>query len=124
MRLLTQSVLRWPSPEMVLQQLQAWMHQQQTLHPNLQRVGVYGSYGRGTATVGSDLDLLLVDTHATGPQMQRLQHWPWSSFPSAATPWCSRPANWRSCSPAPAGWQRLCGAICAGCNHTWIRLKS
>lgn len=80
-RLLTQSVLRWPSPEMVLQQLQAWMHQQQTLHPNLQRVGVYGSYGRGTATVGSDLDLLLVDTHATGPQMQRLQHWPLEQLP-------------------------------------------
>lgn len=80
-RLLTQSVLRWPSPEMVLQQLQAWMHQQQTLHPNLQRGGVYGSYGRGTATVGSDLDLLLVDTHATGPQMQRLQHWPLEQLP-------------------------------------------
>ena len=80
-RLLTQSVLRWPSPEQVLEQLQAWMHQQQTLHPNLQRVGVHGSYGRGTATVGSDLDLLLVDSHATGPQMQRLQHWPLEQLP-------------------------------------------
>jgi hypothetical protein len=31
-------------------------------------VGVFGSYGRGDAGVGSDLDLLLIDGRASGPQ--------------------------------------------------------
>lgn len=71
-RLLTQSVLRWPQPEQVLQDVQAWADEQRRTRATLRRVGVFGSYGRGTASVGSDLDLLLVDTAATGPQHQRL----------------------------------------------------
>lgn len=34
---------------------------------------MFGSYGRGDAGVGSDLDLVLVDGAATGPQQQRLR---------------------------------------------------
>ena len=33
---------------------------------------MFGSYGRGSASVGSDLDLLLIDEAAAGPQHQRL----------------------------------------------------
>jgi len=49
--------------------------------PSLKRVGVFGSYGRGTASVGSDLDLLLVDDQAEGPQHQRLIGWPLEQLP-------------------------------------------
>lgn len=80
-RLLTQSVLRWPQPEQVLQDVQAWADEQRRTRTTLRRVGVFGSYGRGTASVGSDLDLLLVDTAATGPQHQRLRHWPLERLP-------------------------------------------
>ncbi|WP_254952714.1 MULTISPECIES: type II toxin-antitoxin system PemK/MazF family toxin [unclassified Cyanobium] len=45
-------------------------------HPGLERVGLFGSYGRGDAGVGSDLDLLLIDTSSSGPQHQRLLAWP------------------------------------------------
>ena len=45
------------------------------------KVGVFGSYGRGDAGVGSDLDLLLVDGAATGPQQQRLLSWPLERLP-------------------------------------------
>lgn len=70
-RLLTQSVLRWPEPDQVLQQVQAWATEQRGRCPSLQAVGLFGSYGRGTAGVGSDLDLLLV---ASGSRMaQELQ---------------------------------------------------
>ena len=65
---LTQSVLRWPKPEQVLAEAQAWAHTQQQAHPSLRRVGVFGSYGRGTASVGSDLD-------------QRLRAWPIEQLP-------------------------------------------
>jgi len=80
-RSLQQSVLLWPKPEDVLAAIQAWVAEQQAAQPNLQKVGLYGSYGRGTPSVGSDLDLLLVDTLAQGPQHQRLMQWPLERLP-------------------------------------------
>jgi hypothetical protein len=82
-RLLTQSVLRWPTAEQVLADVRAWGLEQRGAHPGLQRLGLFGSYGRGTAAVGSDLDLLLVDDQAEGPQQQRLRQWPLERLPLA-----------------------------------------
>jgi hypothetical protein len=75
-RSLTQSLLRWPEPELILAQVAAWAAAVAADHPGLVRVGVFGSYGRGDAGVGSDLDLLLIDRQAAGPQHQRLLAWP------------------------------------------------
>jgi hypothetical protein len=58
-RSLTPSLLRWPEPELVAAE-----------HPGLERVGLFGSYGRGDAGVSSDLDLLLIDSGSSGPQHQ------------------------------------------------------
>lgn len=80
-RSLTQSMLRWPQHERVFQDVQAWAAAQRLDRPSLKRVGVFGSYGRGTASVGSDLDLLLVDDQAEGPQHQRLIRWPLEQLP-------------------------------------------
>ncbi|QPN59165.1 nucleotidyltransferase domain-containing protein [Synechococcus sp. CBW1002] len=80
-RSLTQSLLRWPRPEQVLAAAELWVAAQRAQNPSLQRVGLFGSYGRGTAGVGSDLDLLLVDAAASGPQYQRLLHWPLEQLP-------------------------------------------
>lgn len=44
---------------------------------------MYGSYGRGDAAVGSDLDLLLIDRNARGPQQERLPQWPLELLPLA-----------------------------------------
>ena len=54
MRTLNQAVLSWPKPELILAVM------------------------RG---VGSDLDLLLVDGAAIGPQQQRLLQWPLEQLP-------------------------------------------
>ena len=80
-RSLTQSVLRWPRPEQVLRETELWAAEQRQARSNLRRVGVFGSYGRGTASVGSDLDLLLIDDSAAGPQHQRLCDWPLERLP-------------------------------------------
>ena len=80
-RSLTQSVWRWPTPEQVLQQVQAWAVEQKKSAPGLQQVGVFGSYGRGSAGFGSDLDLLIVDLDARGGQIDRLQRWPFEQLP-------------------------------------------
>jgi hypothetical protein len=46
-------------------------------------VGVFGSYGRGTAGVGSDLDLLLILQRCDEPIWERLRRWDTSSLPLA-----------------------------------------
>jgi hypothetical protein len=65
----------------VLAEAQLWAQEQNALRPALAHVGVFGSYGRGDAGVGSDLDILLVDSAATGPQQQRLLQWPLARLP-------------------------------------------
>ena len=80
-RLLTQSLLRWPEPEVVLQAVQHWARLQAQRCPSLEKVGVYGSYGRGDAGVGSDLDLLLIDADAAGTQSSRYRRWPFEELP-------------------------------------------
>lgn len=41
----------------------------------------FGSDGRGDTGVGSDLDLLLIDAHAVGPQHHPLLAWPLAELP-------------------------------------------
>jgi hypothetical protein len=80
-RSLTQSLLRWPEPEQILHQVRLWAAQVALEHPGLERVGLFGSYGRGDAGVGSDLDLLLIDAGSSGPQHHRLLTWPLAELP-------------------------------------------
>ena len=80
-RSLTQSLLRWPEPEQVLHHVRLWAAQVAVEHPGLERVALFGSYGRGDAGVGSDLDLLLIDAASRGPQHQRLLAWPLAELP-------------------------------------------
>ena len=94
-RSLTQSVLRWPSPEQVLTQARNWAEDQRRLQPNLIRVGVFGSYGRGDASVGSDLDLVLIDTLASGPQYERLRAWPLDRLPLSCDALVLTPAEFQ-----------------------------
>jgi UTP:GlnB (protein PII) uridylyltransferase len=94
-RSLTQSLLRWPEPELVLQQVTEWAERVAADHPGLVRVGVFGSYGRGDAGVGSDLDLLLIDTDAMGPQHQRLLAWPLAELPLSCDALVLTPAEHR-----------------------------
>ena len=80
-RSLTQSVWSWPAPDEVLEAVKVWADQQKLNSPGLRRVGVFGSYGRGSAGFGSDLDVLIVDADATGGQFDRLQQWSLDQLP-------------------------------------------
>jgi hypothetical protein len=68
-------VLRWPSSEQVIDQATAWAKAQQQQNPDLLAVGLYGSYGRGDAGVGSDLDLVLILEACSLPIWERLRRW-------------------------------------------------
>jgi len=60
LRSLSSSVLRWPDRESVLREVRAWAERERGRHPELTRLGYFGSYARGDAGVGSDLDLVAV----------------------------------------------------------------
>ena len=76
-------MLRWPNADAVLNSARAWAEEQARSHPDLLGVGVFGSYGRGDAGVGSDLDLVLVLARCHAPIWERLRPWDTSSLPLA-----------------------------------------
>jgi len=77
------SVQRWPAAAEVLEQAGRWAALQRNSHHDLLAVGVFGSYGRGTAGVGSDLDLLLILKHCDEPIWERLRRWDIRALPLA-----------------------------------------
>jgi hypothetical protein len=72
-----------------------WVDDQRRQRPHLRRVGIFGSYGRGDASVGSDLDLVLIDALATGPQYERLRAWPLDRLPLSCDALVLTPADLR-----------------------------
>lgn len=69
-RSLHSRVLKWPRPAEVEEALRAWAAQEAPRHPGLLRLGWFGSYARGDAGVGSDLDLIAV-VAASGEALER-----------------------------------------------------
>jgi uncharacterized protein len=66
-RSLTSSVLKWPDSRTVVQALKAWVGKIVHNHPEVLRVGYFGSYARDDWGVGSDLDLILILKTANKP---------------------------------------------------------
>ncbi|MFM8974463.1 MAG: nucleotidyltransferase domain-containing protein [Vulcanococcus sp.] len=123
-RLLTQSLLRWPEVSEVLQAVSAWAAQLGALHPGLERVGVHGSYGRGDAGFGSDLNLVLIDAAAEGPQSRRYRRWPFETLPLSCDALVLTPSEWqqliRSAEPDPTR-QAFARALRQECRWLWCR---
>ncbi len=59
-RSLDSSILKWPTVEEVRRAAAEWAAAEAKRHPGLVRLGYFGSYARGDAGVGSDLDLVAV----------------------------------------------------------------
>ena len=100
------SALRWPAADEVLERAAFWAATQKQGHPDLLAVGVFGSYGRGTAGVGSDLDLLLVQRHFNEPNCSgcaagtsKIYLWPTIS-------WFTATASGTPCPSGTRGLQR------------------
>jgi predicted nucleotidyltransferase len=77
-------VLKWPDRRAVEQALAAWAAREQPRHPGLVRLGWFGSYARGDAGVGSDLDLVAVVESSAEPFERRALAWDLSSLPVPA----------------------------------------
>jgi uncharacterized protein len=77
-------VLKWPNLATVDAAARRWAQAQRALHPELKRLGYFGSYARGHWGVGSDLDLIVLVSHSERPFAQRALDWNLDPLPVPA----------------------------------------
>ncbi|MEP7198773.1 MAG: nucleotidyltransferase domain-containing protein, partial [Chloroflexota bacterium] len=80
-RSLNSSVFKWPNARAVESALRHWAERIGAQHPDVLRVGYFGSYARGDWSVGSDLDVLIIVESSTQPFEQRAVPWDTISLP-------------------------------------------
>ena len=83
-RSLSSSVLVWPSRAEVAGVLPAWASAAAARHPELVRLGCFGSFARGDWGVGSDLDLVAVVESSDKPFERRAAAWDLNGLPVPA----------------------------------------
>ena len=74
----------WPDHTQVDKAVRVWVVEVARQHPELLRVGYFGSYARGDWGVGSDLDLVAVVEKATERFERRSLRWDLSRLPVPA----------------------------------------
>ena len=94
-RYLHSYVLRWPEAADVQRALTRWAAGQFESRPELQQLGYFGSYARGEAGVGSDLDLVAVVTSSHHPFARRAVDWDTESLPVPADLLVYTESEWR-----------------------------
>jgi predicted nucleotidyltransferase len=103
-------VLRWPSLEEVRAAAEAWARSEAPRHEGLLRLGSFGSYGRGDAGVGSDLDLVAVVEKSSEPFHSRALAWDLLSLPLPAAILVYTSAEWDRLQAEGGRFARALGA--------------
>lgn len=83
-RSLNSQVLKWPSRKVVEEAALRWAQLERERRPDLLRIGYFGSYARGDAGVGRDLDLIAVVRACDVPLERRALDWDVGSLPVPA----------------------------------------
>ena len=81
---LNSSVLKWPDRSTVDRAARCWAASEARRHPELLRLGYFGSYARGDAGVGSDLDVIAIVGQAAEPFERRSLTWDLNALPVPA----------------------------------------
>jgi len=84
LRSLNTFVLKWPDLSTVHVAVRDWVSRASKHHPELIRVGYYGSYARGDWGVGSDVDLICIVETADKPFEARPLDWDLTGLPVPA----------------------------------------
>lgn len=93
-RSLNSSVLKWPDRAQADEAVRRWIKTESPRHPDLCRLGYFGSYARGDWGVGSDLDLVAIVRTSTEPFHRRSLNWDLSSLPVPADMLVYTIADW------------------------------
>jgi predicted nucleotidyltransferase len=76
--------------------VRAWARVQAAVHPDILRLGYFGSYARGDWGVGSDLDLVAVVKDSSLPFEQRALAWNLEDLPVPAGLLVYTEAEWQA----------------------------
>lgn len=95
-RSLRSSVLRWPDAHTVEQAVRDWA--QRMARPEVVRIGYFGSYARGDAGVGSDLDVIIIVDRAETPFWRRAADWDATDLPVPTDILVYTSAEWQALS--------------------------
>lgn len=104
-RSLTTRVLKWPARATVERAARALASRLAAAHPELARFGYFGSYARGDAGVGSDLDLVAVVTHSARPFAERALDFDFSGLPVPGELIVYTEAEWQAMRGRPSRFQ-------------------
>ncbi len=100
-------VLKWPNSVVVEDSVRRWARAARERHPQLLRIGYFGSYARGDAGVGSDLDIVAVIQESEMPFERRAIAWDLSSLPVPAEILIYTEAEWRELMKAGSRFARM-----------------
>ena len=81
---LNSSVFKWPDRLAVYRAARSWAANEVVKHPELLRLGYFGSYARGDAGVGSDLDVIAIVRQDSEPFERRSLTWDLNALPVPA----------------------------------------
>lgn len=126
-RLLKQSLMKWPDEAIVVAAVSNWAEQLGNNHPMLEKVGIYGSYGRGDASFGSDLDLVIIDAAAEGSQSTRFRCWPFELLPLSCDALIFTPAEYELLlqgAPKDPASKLMAQVMLCHCRWLWSRQLS
>ena len=98
-RSLSSSVFAWPDAQAVDGAVRRWAIEQGRVHPEVSRIGYFGSYARGDWGVGSDLDLIFVVDAAHEPFERRATRWDAADIPVPADILVYTSAEWNALPP-------------------------
>ncbi len=97
-RSLRSSVLKWPDAQTVQVAVRRWAQRLAEEHPDVLRVGYFGSYARGDAGVGSDLDVILIVDRTETPFWRRAADWDATDLPVPTDILVYTSAEWQAVS--------------------------
>jgi predicted nucleotidyltransferase len=81
---LSSSVWRWPDRGTVDGAARGWAAAAALVHPGTIAIGYFGSYARGDAGAGSDLDIVAIVDRASRPFAERPLDWSLHDLPVQA----------------------------------------
>jgi hypothetical protein len=87
-------VLAWPGRSEVHEAVRRWADAQGRRHPSLCAVGYFGSYARGNAGVGSDVDIVVIVSESERPFHERALDWDATRLPVPADVLVYTTAEW------------------------------
>ncbi|MFQ5599078.1 MAG: nucleotidyltransferase domain-containing protein [Candidatus Krumholzibacteriia bacterium] len=88
-------MLVWPDRDTVDLAVRSWARIQLQEHPELVRLGYFGSYATGKWGVGSDVDLVAIVSEADAPFERRALRWDFELLPVPAEIMVYDETEWR-----------------------------